>query len=665
MKIMKNRSMAVVAVLIAAGIISVSLLLAQEAAAPVVEAAVEPAPPAVAAEAVVAPAVVANVEAAPVVAAPEEAVAAAPVDEAEVDGETDFVLTSGSTNDNGLITVSLEDVELADVVSLFIRLSGANIICATTNLKGSVTANLQNVEWQPAFKAILERQNLSLQEDPRNKGIFIVQPRSPDEPEPWITETFPLSYLKSSEAADLLMSFLKAKSAGKESVKPKKEAGPKVVGEEIVIIKEDVEVVRGSDGNVVSYPAGNQIVVSTTEKIMEEIKIVLKKIDLPRHQVFIEAKIIEISGEDGKKIGIDWSMLDGFRMGSGQLRRDYKKTTTREKGSADYRVAEASRAYDDTGLKLSTADGADSDAGSAAALKPTAIAQASPQQYVGVDSVTPGAAILTGANDMAGRFTSVSDVQTAIFSADAVELVLSALQTSENAAFVSNPRVIVANEEKALIDMSLKQPYVITERTAGTQESPGDKFSSKLDIIPGKNDGLAYIEQAFFSSGLKLEVTPRINNASNITVIIEPTISTATPYTTSLSDGTLVDTGYPQIKMKRVRTTFSLGDGQTAVIGGLTTTGDTDVVKKIPLLGDIPLIGKYLFSHTTKKKTQIETIIFVTVGIIDTDDPRGALGFPESAALVQKRVDADGRLIKAFPAQDDPAQNGDVAVPNP
>lgn len=107
-----------------------------------------------------------------------------------------------------------------------------------------------------------------------------------------------------------------------------------------------------------------------------------------------------------------------------------------------------------------------------------------------------------------------------------------------------------------------------------------------------------------------------------------------------------LDTGYPEIQMKRVKTTFSLGDGQTAVIGGLTQTRDRDVIKKVPLLGDIPLIGKYLFSHQTKEKQQIETIIFVTVGIIDPTNPSSALQVPEASQLIQNRVDPEGRLIK-------------------
>jgi type II secretory pathway component GspD/PulD (secretin) len=276
--------------------------------------------------------------------------------------------------------------------------------------------------------------------------------------------------------------------------------------------------------------------------------------------------------------------------------------------------------------------------------------------YAGVNSATPGTATLAGQNDVAARFTSITDVRTAIFGADALSLVLSALQKTEDALVVSNPKVIVANEEKALIDMAQKEPYVTVERkTDGTGDNTTYTYSTKMEVIPGdakENKLLPYIEQAFFTYGIKLEVTPRINNASNITVTVTPTLSSLLEYYTPAGEGS---TRYPIIQSKHVRTVFSLGDGQTAVIGGLTQTRDKDKVKKVPLLGDIPLLGKYLFSHTEKVKSQVETIIFVTVGIVDPEKPQMALAVPEGASLVHKHVDAEGRLIKwTPPAEMDP-----------
>jgi type IV pilus assembly protein PilQ len=630
MKAVKHRSLIVPAALMGALLLCAGgVLQAQEAVAPVAEVVAEADVP---------------IEAAPAVEAPVAGAFARGVVELE-----ETALPEGNADPSGRISVSLDAIELADVVRLFTRLSGANIICNTTNLKGSVTANLEDVEWEPAFRAILERQGLLLQEDLRNKGIYYIEPRQADAPEPWVTETFKLSYLKSIEAAELLKSMLGLAEEDEKTKAPAK-AKTGAAG------KEDVGVVLRKEGRVVSYPAGNMIVVSTTATKMEEIRAVLASVDLPRPQVYIEAKIIELTGDAGKKIGLDWSMLDGYEIGVGNLTRSYTKTRKREKGDADYAVSEAAAVFDHNGKRMSAESAPGSDMGLAAALNPVSIAN-SATEYAGVDSATPGAAAVSGMNDVSARFTTVSDVRSAIFGADALSLVLSALQTTEDAAIISNPKVIVANEERALIDMAYKEPYVTVERkTDGTGDNTTYTYSTKMEVIPGdskENKLLPYIEQAFFTYGIKLEVTPRINNPSNITVTIEPTLSNLQSYYSPAGEGS---TRYPLIQSKHVKTTFSLGNGQTAVIGGLTTTSEDEFVKKIPLLGDIPLIGKYLFSHTSKKKSQRETIIFVTVGILGAEDQRNALAFPEASTLVQKRVDAEGRLIKA-PPEVDPAMS--------
>ena len=602
-----------------------------EAAVPEVEAVPAPEPEPVAEVAAPAPAAV---------EAPAPVVEAAPAGNGDgkaivtVDDKNE--LMDSSSYDSGKITVALDGIPLADVVQLFTRLSGANIICNATNLQGTVTANLDNVDWEPAFRAILERQGLLLTEDPMNKGIFSIDPKSPDAPEPWVTETFKLSYLKSGDAAEMLSSMLGLadETAAKPAARKKAEDD------------DEVDVVVRKEGRVVSYPAGNMVVVSTTAARMEEIRKVLDEVDVPRQQVYIEAKIVEVRGGDSKKIGIDWSMLDGYKVGLGNLGMNYKKTRQRERGGANFSAAEAAAVYDDRGRRQSTAS-AVGDQGMAAALNPVAIANSTiAPGYAAVESATPGLSTYAGQNNVNARFTSITDVRTAIFGADAMTWMISALQKSEDALVVSNPKVIVANEEEALIDMARKEPYVTVERkTDGTGANTTYTFTTKMEVIPGElkeNKLLPYIEQAFFTYGIKLEVTPRINNASNITVVVRPTLSEKINEYMPAGEGS---TRYPIIQSKHVRTVFSLGDGQTAVIGGLTQSRDTDVVKKVPLLGDIPLLGKYFFTHTEKAKEQFETIIFVTVGIVDSEQPEMALAVPEATKLVQKHVNPDGKLI--------------------
>ena len=589
-----------------------------------------PAPVPVEVEAAPVPAPV-EAEAAPAAEVPAPAVEAVAVDEAAG-------LPEGRTNESGRITISLDNIELRDVVQLFTRLSGANIICNTTNLQGSVTANLDDVEWEPAFRTILERHGLFLVEDPRNKGIFFIEIRPPDSPDPWEIEVFPLRYITALEAKSMVEQLLgidgsvDAKDAA--SLRAQKKKVKVIDSPEANMVsaeKQDAEAVvpysgtdwKTEEGRVVAHPAGNAVIVSSTKKMLVEIGKVLRGIDMPRAQVCIEAKIVELSDEASKKIGIDWSMLG--RMNVAQI-----------SGYRDYQ-------YDRLHTESDVID-------TSKTITRNSSTHDSTRQYT----------------DYNGRSISDHRVWTSLLGLRDLQVFLSALETSGDATTISNPKVIVANEEQAMIDLSEKDPYVTVEmKTEGTGDNKTYTYSTKMEPVPGSGQTMArnvldgsdtsssysYTEGAFFSYGIRLKVTPRVNNATNITVAIEPTMSSLVKYYTP-GNGL---TRYPEINSKSVRTKFSLNDGQTAVIGGLTQTRDTDMVKKVPLLGDIPLLGKYLFSHTEKVKEQVETIIFVTVGIVDPEKPQMALAVPEGASLVHKHVDAEGRLIKwASPAEMDP-----------
>jgi type II secretory pathway component GspD/PulD (secretin) len=207
-------------------------------------------------------------------------------------------------------------------------------------------------------------------------------------------------------------------------------------------------------------------------------------------------------------------------------------------------------------------------------------------------------------------------VRTAVLGIDDVKIALSALKQTDGASVVSNPKIIVANEETAIIHIGETERPFISTVTPGTQNS-----EPLVTYNPGEAVDL----------GVKVRVTPTINTERFITVRIEPEL-------TSRLDDAVAPNGqtYPIISTKKIQTIFSLESGTTAAIGGLTETTDKDKTSKIPLLGDIPLIGKYLFSHTHKEKSQSETIIFVTVGLSNPDVIEKKTGIPDGSVLVHK-----------------------------
>ena len=485
-----------------------------------------------------------------------------------------------------LISVTLDQVPLQDVVRMFTRISGANIIASASNLQGTVTVNLQDVEWKPALSAILDMHNLSLVERTPGSGVFSILPKPVGATEPLAIQTFPLKYASVSNIAALVTPLLS----------------------------------QGS--TIASYPSLNTLVVRSTAANVNDIRMVLDVLDRPRQQVYIEAKFLELSDSAIKDLGIDWQVLQNFGLKAGNLQwsttenRDWLQTRDDKTSQWDKRqnVDTLSKTYDvnNAQYQQQVTTYVESPPGSGVYVPQT---QTTPTRTV-VDTIDRAKNITS---DMEDSFTKkVADVRTAVLSADDFKLVLSALKTVNGVSIVSNPKIIVANEETATIHIGDTERPFISSVTPGQQG-----IAPVVTYNPG--DPVDF--------GVKVKVTPTVNTEDHISVSIEPEL-------TRFNQNAVAPNGqtYPIISRKTIRTVFSLASGKTAAIGGLTETDERDVVSSVPLLGDIPLLGKYLFSHTHKEKTQQETIIFVTVGMANPDIISRDIGLPEDTDLMRKRM---------------------------
>ena len=488
------------------------------------------------------------------------------------------------TEKQNLISISLDDVPLQDVVRLFTRISGANIISSSTNLQGKVTVNLQDVEWKPALDSILDMYSLMVSEKVPGSGIYSVMTKVPGA-EPLIAQPIFLNYAQVSNVAVV------------------------------------VQAMISKGGSVSSFPTANALIVRATAADLSSIIKVVTEIDVPRQQVYIETKILELSDEAIKDLGVNWKVLEGYGIGAASLTRTLNDSVTKVNGNQSGSVQIDSRSSSDvlngnnsTLQANSTKDG----------LASTVSAGGGQQTSDSIKKSMDYSKTLTKNRDQ-----TITDVRTAVLSADEFRVVLSALQQINGISIVSNPKIIVANEETATIHIGQNQPNIKGTVTAG-QQGQANTTTYALDTI-----------KPYFEFGISLEVTPTINNQSNISVRILPTLSR---YVKDLDapDGTK----YPIEATKKIRTVFSLENGKTAAIGGLTETTDQDNVIKIPLLGDIPLIGKLLFTHTHKQHLQTETIIFVTVGLANPRTVQSEEGLPEETMLSQ------GHMIKSKQARD-------------
>ena len=164
-----------------------------------------------------------------------------------------------------------------------------------------------------------------------------------------------------------------------------------------------------------------------------------------------------------------------------------------------------------------------------------------------------------------------------------VEFVLNILHEQDFAKLLANPRIMVLDNEKATFEIVREIPYlVVTDTAAGGQ----------LQMYN------------FKPVGVKLEVTPHVTREGMIRLHIKPEFGVE-----------VGSTSPPTVNTRKVDTQALVQDGQTVVLGGLRKSETTQDVWKVPIFGDIPLVGG-LFQSKTESVEDTELLIFITPRIV-------------------------------------------------
>ncbi len=165
---------------------------------------------------------------------------------------------------------------------------------------------------------------------------------------------------------------------------------------------------------------------------------------------------------------------------------------------------------------------------------------------------------------------------------------LNALDTDTRFKVLSTPRIFTSNNVKSEINVSQKVPYITSQSTGAV-----GNLISNYD---------------FLDVGVVLTVTPRVTSSGQVTMDVVQSADDLERFTSFNA---------PVINHRQAQTTVSVNDGETIILGGIirNTTSRTD--NKIPLLGDIPLIGN-LFKSSTKETGQTELLVLLTPHIVRT-----------------------------------------------
>ena len=169
---------------------------------------------------------------------------------------------------------------------------------------------------------------------------------------------------------------------------------------------------------------------------------------------------------------------------------------------------------------------------------------------------------------------------------------LQAVQTDTQFEVLSTPRIFTSNNITAQINISQSLPYV----TSTTQDSI---------------TGATLFNYSFLDVGIVLTVTPRITSNGYVTMDVTQTANELQGYDTTINA--------PIVNQREASTTVSVKDSETVVLGGIIQNSTAKTVNKIPILGDLPLLGN-LFRDNNTVKAKTELLIFLTPHVVRNQD---------------------------------------------
>jgi type IV pilus assembly protein PilQ len=409
------------------------------------------------------------------------------------------------------LSLNFQDIEVRSVLQLLADFTDKNIV-VSDSVKGNITLRLKDVPWDQALDIVLESKGLAM----RSNGNVIWVARAVEleakekhelqaqerkrKLEPLVTEYISVNYAKAIDLTQLLNNDL----------------------------SEDKFVSRGY---VSVDERTNTMIVHDTPKRVNEIRDLIRSLDVPVKQVSIESRIVVATDEFGKELGARFG-ISNF----------------------------GSRGATSGGLNSTSSMVNDLVGGGG----------------VGVPALTDRLNInMPVINNAAGRFAF------SLLSKDyLIDLELSALQAENKGEIISTPRVVTADKKKAMIEQGVEIPYL-------SQTSSG-----ATDV-------------QFKKAVLSLEVTPQITPDDHVIMDLKVNQDTV---------GEIYN-GVPSINTREVQTQVLVDNGQTVVLGGVHEEVKSSDVNKVPVLGDVPILGR-LFRTDVDKDNKRELLIFVTPKIM-------------------------------------------------
>ncbi|WP_420994452.1 type IV pilus secretin PilQ [Cupriavidus sp. 30B13] len=450
-------------------------------------------------------------------------------------------LISGAGFRGERLSLNFQNIDIRSLLQVFADFTNLNII-TSESVQGNLTLRLKDVPWDQALQIVLDAKGLASR---RNGNVLWVAPKAElatkeklelesqqqiNDLEPIRSQVFQLNYQRAEDVRRMLLGLAAVGSTGGAGGAGAL-ANPGALGSVGGVGGAAASNTRmlSKRGSLTADPRTNQLFVSDIGSKLEEVQSFLGKIDIPVRQVIIEARIVEANDSFSRNLGV--------RLGFAS------------------KTAGAGYGNTYTNVVSPVTQNATWDNSPALSLPAAAI-----------NGINPGSVAVSLFSNSAGRFLALE---------------LSALEADGRGKIISSPRVVTANNIKALIEQGTELPYQAATSSGATSVQ-------------------------FRKANLKLEVTPQITPEGNVLLDVDVNKDSVGIQTTS---GFAIDT-------KHVQTQVLVENGGTVVIGGIYSQTESTNVNKVPWLGDIPVLGN-LFKDNAKVNNRTELLVFLTPRVLN------------------------------------------------
>ncbi|OAI81528.1 secretin [Ralstonia solanacearum] len=425
-------------------------------------------------------------------------------------------LISGPGYRGERMSLNFQNIDIRSLLQVFADFTNLNIV-TSDSVTGTLSLRLKDVPWDQALQIVLDSKGLASR---RNGNVLWVAPRNElaTKEKAELESQQQVTELEPLRSQVFRLNYQRADDVRNMLLGTGAGAGGGATASRIL----------SKRGSLTADARTNQLFVSDIPSKLEEVQAFLLKIDIPVRQVMIEARIVEADDTFSRNLGAKL----GFAA----------KTNGAGYGNTYSNVVSPV-------TKDATWDN------SAAVSLPAN----------GINGVNAASVAVSLFNAGAGRFLALE---------------LSALEADGRGKIISSPRVVTADNIKALIEQGTEVPYQQATSSGATSVS-------------------------FKKANLKLEVTPKITPDGNVFLDVDVNKD---------SLGTQTTNGFA-INTKHVQTQVLVENGGTVVIGGIYTQNERTDVNKVPLLGDIPVLGN-LFKSTAKTNDRTELLVFLTPRVL-------------------------------------------------